>query len=171
MTISPHALVFRAALVCCALIVVLIAPLTSGASPTAGSWVVGAAALACAVGAAAYPDGQVVGVSIALLLANWLMVVENELSALTPVAACCLVVMHLCASIASLTPLGTHLGSASYRRWATRATVLCGIAIALWLGAFIADDVEPASGIVVVLGLGVLLGGGVWLVRARVLAD
>ncbi|UYM06451.1 hypothetical protein [Solicola gregarius] len=170
MTITLQSVALRSAIVVSAMLIVLVAAATEDASPSAGSWTIALVALACAVGAAVQPDGPAAGVAIALLLVNWLMVVDDELSLLTPVGAVLVLVLHTAASLESVTPAGIHLAPSTYRRWAIRWAIVAAAAIGTWLAALAAANIDHTSNIVLVLGIGLLVGGGVWLMRARVLS-
>ncbi|HLR84472.1 MAG TPA: hypothetical protein VK059_05950 [Nocardioidaceae bacterium] len=160
----------RASIVAATLVVIGAALVTPGASPTAMGWFVAAAALACSVGAYVLPDGHSASGAIALLLVYWLMVVDDGLSVLTPVVAACIVVVHTASSIESITPPGSRLDRATYRRWAARTLLVIGVGCALWLVAVGADRAQDFAGVLIVLLFGLVAGAGIWALRVRLLS-
>lgn len=167
MTILSRGL--RLSIIVATLVVIGLALATPDASPSASSWLVAAGAVSCAAGAAAIPDGHMSTAAIGLLLLHWLLVVDGEPHVMTPIAAIGVVVVHSAASIESITPVGSKLAQATYRLWATRALVIVGATIALWLVAVGADRVEHDGGLVVVALFGLLAGVGIWALRLRAL--
>lgn len=161
--------VIRSTIVAATLLVIGIALGTPDASPTAMGWLIAAAALACAVGAYAMPDGHLSSAAIALLLVYWLMVVDSGLSVLTPVAAAGIVVVHVASSIEAITPPGSRLDRATYRLWALRTLAVIGVGFALWLVAVGADRIESPGGVVIVVLFGLVAGVGIWAMRVRLL--
>lgn len=159
----------RSSVVAFAVVVLVAATFTSGASPDATSWLVAAVAIACALTAALNPDGQAAAATLVALGVNWLLVVNDELSVLTPVAACCGVLLHSAVAVEAVTPRGARLPRPAYRLWAIRTVAVAASAFALWGVALATDGAGSRPGVVPVLALGVLLGGGIWLVRVRVL--
>lgn len=163
--------VVRASIVAATLLVIGVALATPDASPTAMAWLIAAAAVACAMGAYAMPDGHSSTAAIALLLVYWLMVVDSGLNVLTPVAATGIVVVHAASSVESLTPPGSRLDRATYRLWALRTLLVIGVGFALWLVAAGADRIEHSGGILVVVLFGLVAGAGIWALRIRMLGD
>lgn len=163
--------VIRTSIVVAALMVIGAALVTPEAAPMALSWVVAAAAVACAVGAAAMPDGHAATATIGLLLWYWLLVVDIDTSVMTPIAAAGIVVVHVASSVEAITPPGSRLAQQTYRRWGRRTMAVIGAGFALWLAAFGADRIEHAGGVPLVVLFGLLAGGGIWALRLRVLGD
>ena len=169
MTARSRAL--RATIVAATLLVIGIALATPDASPTAMGWFIAAVALACAAGATALPDGHLSTATIVLLLVYWLLVVDSALSALTPVAAAGIVVVHTAASIESITPPGSRFDRATYRLWALRTLFVIGVGFALWLLAVGADRIESPGDAVLVVLFGLMAGTGIWAMRVRLLSS
>lgn len=161
----------RASIVVATLVVIGAALLTPGASPTALSWFVAAVAVACAVGAAAMPDGHLATAAIGLLLGHWLLVVDGSLNVWTPIAAAGVVVVHVAASMEAITPTGSKLTPETYRLWVWRTLAIIAFAVALWLVAVAADHVDHTAGVLLVVLFGLLAGAGIWVLRWRVLND
>lgn len=161
--------VIRSSTVAATLLVIGVALATPEASPTAMTWLVGAAAVACAVGAYVIPDGHSSTATIALLLVYWLMVVDGGLNVLTPVAAVGIVVVHVASSIESITPPGSQLDRATYRLWALRTALVIAVGFALWLVGVGADRVDHSGGVLAVVLFGLVAAAGIWALRWRVL--
>jgi hypothetical protein len=94
-------------------------------------WVI-AIVIALAALAAFDPDSHVPTAVIVIVIWQWLVVVDDSLSAWLPVAATGLVLHHVSTALMAVVPESGSIPGPVWRRWAGRTATVVGVTVATW---------------------------------------